>query len=156
MSKKEKDRIVQIQFFTIPDKGMTLIKAMNTFLNKDHDDSEYDWRRMPLVYEKYLDIIFYRLELLSRCAESNYDADFNRVIRKNLGYLNKILDAIFKQANREMEGDRMNADWRCNVLDMWLSIEGRVGRHDPQSVANYIEEHGSDDLRSDPFEIGTI
>jgi hypothetical protein len=49
----------------------------------------------------------------------------------------------------------MNPDWCSEVLDMWLSIEGRVGRHDPLSVSTFIRNNDVEDLKSDPFEIGT-
>jgi hypothetical protein len=126
------------------------IGAENVFANE-----EYPWRVMPQMYEDHLKLILYRLRLLSHCADVEGAQDYVQTIRQNLQYLDKVLDAIWDEGSAAVEANIMNPDWRSEVLDMWLSIEGRVGRHDPLSVSTFIRNNDVEDLKSDPFEIGT-
>jgi hypothetical protein len=145
--------IVQIRYF-VKEKanGDSFIDvwARNIFLKDDDESKIYFWAKMPLVYENHLKRAFYRLDLLSYFAQwEGGDDEFKTTIKENLVYLDYVLDETWKAAARA----NMHADWRSDVFDMWLSIEGRVGHHDPDSVHGFIEENGLSDLEEDAFEI---
>jgi hypothetical protein len=152
----QKNKIIQIQYSVKNStKGLVDITAINTF---ESSPKPYDVTKMPLSYEEHLRRVFYRLELLSACAEWKGDSQITNVISSNLGYLDKIIVAMEDEAEAAAlveKEEEYNLDWRCGVFDAWLSIEGRVGRHDPESVSQYIKE-GGEELSSDAFEIGPL
>jgi hypothetical protein len=148
MSDKARDRIIQIRYVKmLPSDGLVEVKASNTFSG----EPPYEWHMMPALYDDHLKRIFYRLDLLSNCANMKLDAP---VIKFHLGYLDKVLDAMWAEVDKAENEGKMNPDWRSEILDMWLSIEGKIGRHNPEAVAEYIKKNGLDQLTSDPTEIG--
>jgi hypothetical protein len=153
MSESKKRKIVQIRYTLMdPSDGLIKIKAENILSNQ----GSYPWATMPALYDDHLRRIIYRLDLLCECANVKGDAAYNRIIYKNLEYLDKVLDDMWGEVEKADKEGNMNADWRCGILDMWLLIEGRVGKHDPESVIDYIKINGSEDLKSDPIEIGMV
>ena len=157
ISDRKVNEIIQIQYhIESTNNNMTNINVENVFVNTGDDNKIYHWAVLPQMYEDHLKIVFYRLQLLSHCAETKLDHDLAQTIRCNLNYLNNVLDAMWIEASKAVNAKLMSSDWRSEVFDMWLSIEGRVGRHDPKSVSAFTRKNGLEELSADPFEIGTL
>jgi hypothetical protein len=146
-------RIVQIRYYLgdVAD-GLVEIWATNT-ITKD----QYYWMSVPASYKDHLHRMFYRLDLLCECINVEpKSTDLGEAMHKNLGYIDKVLDGAWDEAAAAEKANGMDTDWRSKILDAWLCIEGLVGRHDPESVGAYIEQHGQECLDSDPTEIGEL
>jgi len=155
LSDRKWDEICQIPYYLGPaSDGLMEIRAKNVFMNPALPEADYAWSKMPESYRDYMKLIFFRLELLSFCAGVKGNSRYNEVMQKNLGFLDKVLDIHWELADEAIQEGNMNADWRSEVIDMWLSIEARVGNHEPDTVDAFIEMRRDVDIKGDIFEIG--
>jgi hypothetical protein len=109
---------------------------------------------MPQIYNKHLRRLFYRLDLLCMCYDSYPSEEFTCILRKNLGYLDAVLDAVWDESFKAKEGGCLNADWRSETLDKWLAIEWKVGHHDPEAIGAFLKDHDPSELTCNPLELG--
>lgn len=146
--------IQQIQYF-LADKptsieGVTAVWAENIFA-KEAD--QYHWRHMPSTYDNHLRLMFYRMELFFRCMNSgDLDADATNTIKKNIAFLDSVLDQVWDEALEAQE--RMNADWQSTTLNAWLVAEWNIGLHSPGAIRKFIADNGASALTLDAFELG--
>lgn len=161
MKKREKDAITQIGYYfndedEHDESGLDTVWAENKLLDKkkNPDEADYIYERVPSHYRPYLNIIFHRLDLLSYCADTAGPPD---IILYNLEYLNAVLDGFWSEvAVKRSSRGGMDAEWRSEIMDTWLCIEGRVLMHEPKAVRKFINDASMEDLISDAFTIGML
>lgn len=124
-----------------------------TIADKANPNRKAFFITLPLTLKHHFSLFLYRLDLLSFCA--CWDGATIEV-RMNAKYLAMVLDRIWEEALQERHeyNEDISMDWRSETMDVWLCIEGRVGRHDPDSVEAYIEKEGIEELLSNPLLFG--
>jgi hypothetical protein len=134
-SAKKINNIEQIVYSLSPntDKNdMIDIKANNIYIS---DQGSYFWCVMPITYKEHLARAFLRMELLLRAFKSDdLEPTSSVLLNKNIVYLDRVLDKIWKEANDAEKAKLMSEEWRSPTLDEWLIVECIVGRHDPDHI----------------------
>jgi hypothetical protein len=87
--------------------------------------------------------------LLEAMRIDGFEATVSALINKNIVYLDKVLDTIWKEVLKA--GNSVTANWRSETLDEWLIIEFVVGRHDHDHI-NALEN--IEELQQDVLDLG--
>jgi len=150
--------IRQIRYFinvtSPPRKGFVDVWSINIFSPKDKP-LEGHWRWFPAAYTDHLKRIFYRFNVYFRVLD-----DFNwgkrpqelNALKIYIGYLDKVLDAIWDEVRVAAENNTLNSTWRSTIFDKWLQIECLIGRHDADSLDAY--KKAGKLFQDDPMELG--
>lgn len=129
--------------------GMIDIMAQNVYAPKD---KPYLWCKVPASYKEHLARAFLRLKLFFNALKSNdLEPASSTLLKKNILYLDKILDQVWDDAKSAESSQSMSMDWRSVTLDEWMVVECVVGRHDPDTV-NALKT--KEDLRQDACDLG--
>jgi len=138
------------------DAGLIQIWANNIL---DDSTTAYFWRKLPRVYIDPIHRITFKLEsLLSVLHPGNHKGPSPMeaaVIKKNIVYIDRVLDAIWEEAFDATENGDMKGSWRSVTFDEWLDIEWHVKRHNPEAVRLFLSDGGDKDFGGDPFTLGT-
>ena len=160
ISKARISKIVQIEFTIHRSNGPGLIEIWG-FNNLDSvkDDNPYPWCTMPSAYAIYLNQAFFRLENLKYAVlHAKGDQTVMLLLKHHLLHLDATLDQVWEEVRKADLHDKMNANWRSETLDQWLTVDFHVQRHNPFDVDAYIEEEAGNlqKLKMDPFDLGII
>jgi hypothetical protein len=83
------------------------------------------------------------------------EQDLIVTLNQHLVHLDMTLDWVWEET---CIADEMNGNWRCPLLDQWLSIEFHIQWHNLFDVKDFKEEDegNHEKLGIDPFNLGKI
>jgi hypothetical protein len=135
-------------------KGMIDIWEQNIY----DADSAAHWRWFPAGYTKHLKLLLYRFNLygsvytLVREKKVITDRKVFADLRSYIGYMDKVLTAMWEETRVGGNSDDLGPDWRCITLEDWLRREHAIRRHSIKDIEKHVE-HFVDPMNDDPLEL---
>ena len=139
--------------------GLVNIWAYNT---EARGREPYDWRWLPEVYREHILRLNYRFDLYMSILDhlvllkktDTVAVEVMETLKKYVAYLENVMDAIWEEVHNAENKDQLTPGWRSSHLDLWLTKEFHIGRHDQTAVTHFRTASDDGDLNDDALELG--
>jgi hypothetical protein len=139
--------------------GLVNVWAYNTM-----GGEPYDWRWVPKAYTEHLLRLNYRFDLymtildklILKKGKDTVAAEVMETLKKYVSYLENVMDAIWAEVRDAELEDQLTPGWRSSHLNLWLTKEYHIGRHDQMTVMHFRTVSDNINLNDDALELGKL